>query len=206
MLEIFLSNNNYIFSSAIYLMLFIVLLEVILGFVGVGMTEFINHIDLPHNDFLSESLGWFNKAGIPVSIYFIIFLTSFGFTGITVQYLSQEYLSQYTVLIPVILITLFISKEISNLIKHIIPKDETTAVSRKNFIGKIATITIGVAKKGAPTEAKVIDVYNQTHYIIIEPIDDKEYIQGDKVLLLKEEGHLFKVTGDINKSLEEENK
>lgn len=148
MIEIFLSNNSYIFSSAIYLMLFIVIIEIILGFIGIGMSEFINHIDLSHNDFLSESLGWFNKSGIPVSIYFIIFLTTFGISGIVIQYLSQEYVSQFILLIPVIILSLFITREISNLVKYIIPKDETSAVSRKTFIGKIATITIGVTKKG----------------------------------------------------------
>lgn len=192
MLEQILSQTNYIFSGAIYTVLLFICLEIILSLIGFGFSEIINHVEYSETDFLSQSFGWF-KEGIPVSIYLIIYLLTFGITGTIFQFITSELISQYIICFPIAILSLVISKYIAKIVKKIIPKDETTAVSRKSFIGKVATITIGTTKKGIPTEAKVIDFFNKTHYIIVEPIDENEFKQGDEVLITEEKGHLFNV-------------
>ena len=82
------------------------------------------------------------------------------------------------------------------LLAWIIPQDETTAVSLDSLVGTRGTVTIGVARRGSPAQAQVRDAYGHAHYVMIEPQnEDHPIAQGETVLLVRREGHIFTALG-----------
>lgn len=189
------SEENYIFSAAIFLMLGIAVLEGLLMVVGFGISNTIQHmfpnIDAPELELqtteintFTEFFSWLKKGKVPVLMLFIVFLTVFGLIGLGLQYLTMNKVSQYIMIIPTLIVSLPIVSYTSLYLSKIMPRDETTAVSKITFVGKIAEITNGTTMKGMPTEAKVVDDFNYTHYIMVEPLSEAEtFKKGDKVLV-----------------------
>lgn len=74
----------------------------------------------------------------------------------------------------------------------VLPKDETTAITPDELVRRDAQIQIGTARAGSPARAKVIDVYGQTHFVMVEPHDaSTELRTGETVLLVRREGETF---------------
>jgi Protein of unknown function (DUF1449) len=78
-------------------------------------------------------------------------------------------------------------------IGRIMPKDETTAVSIDSLVGRFATIDNGTATPGNPARAKVKDVFGHIHNVMVEPDNDgQRFAPGEKLLLVRREGDVFK--------------
>lgn len=74
----------------------------------------------------------------------------------------------------------------------LVPQDETSAVGLESLVRRDATIQIGTAKAGSPARAKVIDRHGQPHFVMVEPHDESDALrEGDTVLLVRREGHVF---------------
>ena len=71
------------------------------------------------------------------------------------------------------------------------PKEETEAPSLDDFIGAIATITGGTARKDLPAEAKLTDEHGKSHYVRIIPHDPETQPRGTQVILLTRKGNLY---------------
>ena len=83
---------------------------------------------------------------------------------------------------------------LGNKLSKVIPKEQSNAVTADSFINKTATITLGVSKKGRPSEARLTDEHGQIHYVTVEPLkDEAEFIKGDQVLLVEKKGSIFSV-------------
>ena len=78
-------------------------------------------------------------------------------------------------------------------VEKVMPKDETSAVSHNSFIGRVATVVIGTAKQGEPAQAKLLDQFGRTHYVMVEPdIQGEELTAPTAVLLVSLEGSVFR--------------
>ena len=89
-------------------------------------------------------------------------------------------------------ISLPIVRVLGSGLNKIIPKDETSAVSKDTFIGRVATITLGESRNGNSAEGKVKDSFGKYHYIMIEPdIAGDIFSQGSEVLLVRQDGSKF---------------
>jgi hypothetical protein len=74
----------------------------------------------------------------------------------------------------------------------VLPKDETTAIDLDDLVRRDAEIQIGTARAGSPARAKVIDVYGQAHFVMVEPHDQAlAFTAGETVLLVRREGPTF---------------
>lgn len=74
----------------------------------------------------------------------------------------------------------------------LVPQDETTAVGLDSLVRRDATIQIGTARRGSPARARVIDRHGQPHFVMVEPHDESDALgEGDSVLLVRREGHVF---------------
>ncbi len=180
-------ENNYIFSSAIFIFLGLAILEGTLLTIGFGITSLLNiDYDIPDAPHLvSEFLGWINKGRVPVIMLLIIFLFVFGVIGLLIQLFTGSIFNQFIVIIPAMLISLPILRVCTIFLAKIMPNDESTAISLVTLVGNIAEITIGTSKIGMKAEAKVKDGYGKIHYVFVEPITDTEYKQGTKVVLVE---------------------
>lgn len=133
---------------------------------------------------LSGVLGWLYLSRLPILVWLILFLTSFGIAGLSINFI---------ILLPTLLsfpialvIAIFSCRIIGGKIAAIMPTNESSAISSHSFTGKIATITVGKASKGNAAEAVLHDDFHQKHYLMVEPeLQGDEFVQGTKVVLIE---------------------
>lgn len=153
--------------------------------------------DAPSPGPLSQILGWLCVGKVPILVLLIVFLTAFGLAGFLVQGavrgLIGAPLPVIIAVVPALFAAIPATRAAGLTLAKIMPKEQTEAVSQKRFIGKIATIVRGEARKGLPAEAKFSDRHGQTHYVLIEPDDEKEtFAQGSKVVIVKQTGSTYR--------------
>lgn len=162
--------------------------------------------DAPSPGPLSQVLGWLCVGKVPILVLLIVFLTAFGLAGFFIQgaLVSLFGLSLPAALaaIPAFAVAIPIVRTVGLGLAKIMPKEHTEAVSQKRFIGKVATIIRGEARKGAPAEAKLTDRFGQTHYVLIEP-DDNESVfkQGEEVIVIKQSGSIYQAIVNTSAAL-----
>ncbi|CAN2040324.1 YqiJ family protein [Candidatus Magnetomoraceae bacterium gMMP-15] len=216
-MEFITADQNLCFTIAIAVMLGIALLEGITTILGFGLSTLIEQfvpdidfdmdIDLDHVGGLSRFYAWFNVGRVPVFILFIILITSFGLIGLSIQFIlykSFMLMPGWVVSIPSIILAFLFVKLMGKFLGNLIPKDETSAVSENSFIGKLAVITLGRAKKNYPAQAKLKDEHGKTHYIMVEPDNDDEIFEtGTKVIIIDRKGMTYTASKNTDPYLDE---
>lgn len=208
MVEFLTAGPNLAFTTALVLMMAMALLEGVATVVGMGISAFFDAL-LPDTSFdvdldgletpsaLFRLLGWLNIGRVPVLILLVIFLTAFGLIGLFIQsvamQLSGAMLPALVAAVPATIASLPVVSILGRVLAKIIPKDETSAVSRKTFIGRVAIVTLGTAKSGEPAQAKLRDQFGRTHYVMVEPdVQGEAFATDTAVLLVKRTGSIFR--------------
>ena len=150
---------------------------------------------------LTAVLTWLCIGRVPALVLLIAFLTAFGLSGLGVQSVVEattgEYLPSWFAALPALAIGLPATRYIGLGLARLIPKEETEAVSRRKFIGKVATIVRGEARADLPAEAKLQDRFGQTHYLMVAPEGDDVLEAGAEAVLVKRQGgHYLAVRHD----------
>ncbi|WP_043319792.1 YqiJ family protein [Microbulbifer sp. HZ11] len=212
----FLQDGNQLFTGALVLMLMIAVLEGVMLMIGVGISDMLDNL-LPDMDIdldapdteaggvLTKLLGWLRFGEVPALILLVAFLVSFGVTGLLIQMFSESLLGVllpgWLLAIPVLLLALPQVRFVGNILRRFAVGDETEAVGRNTFIGRVAVITIGEASAGSPAEARFSDEFGTTHYVMVEPDTGEIFSQGEQVLLVEERGACFRVIRPTNEHL-----
>jgi hypothetical protein len=154
--------------------------------------------EIGHASALSSLLGWLTVGKVPALILLVVLLTVFGLGGLIVQGIIASIvgtpLTAWIVAPVMFAASLPVVRAFGLGFAKIIPKEETSAVTRDSFIGRVATITLGTASAGAPAQAKLVDQHGQAHYMMVEPdIDGETFSAGDKVLLVSGASSVFRV-------------
>lgn len=207
MIEFILASDNLPFSAAIGLMVAIGVLEGLGMILGLGLSAVLDHL-IPSPDVnlnvdldasvLTKLLGWLNFGRVPLLVLLIIFLTAFGLIGFmlqgTVFRLTGMLLPAALSTIPAVLLTLPIVRVIGKKLSKVMPQDESMAVSQKSFIGRVARVSKGVARRGLAAEARLQDQHGHFHYVLVEPdLEHVTFAAGSHVLLVRREGISFRV-------------
>jgi hypothetical protein len=210
MFAYFTADHNLPFSIALTVMVFIALLEGVGILFGLGLSSLLEtilpnfdvdlNVDFPDSDApaLSRFLGWLRIGQVPALIILIVLLTCFGLSGLFLQSFAQNtfgaMLPTWFASAAAFAVSLPAVRLVGGVLARILPKDETSAVSEQSFIGRVGTITLGTARHNSPAEAKLVDEYGQTHYIMVAPdLPEDEFKQGDQVLIVHQAGSLFHV-------------
>lgn len=204
-----LQDGNQLFTGALLLMLMIAVLEGVMTLIGVGLSDFLDNllpdfdidVDIPDSGLsggLTNLLGWLRFGEVPALILLVSFLVTFGISGLLVQMFVQAYLgsvlSTWVLAIPVLILALPQVRFFGNLMRKYAIGDETEAVGRDSFVGRMAVITLGEAMPGSPAEARFRDEFGTTHYVMVEPYDEGEvFSEGQQVVLVEEHGAGFRV-------------
>ena len=199
--ELFLESENLFFSISLCLMIFLGIVECLLLIFGSSSQGFLDqfapdpivNLEKPELEldssqhFFLQFLDWLYIGRIPMLVWLIIFLTTFALTGFIIQAVYQllsAHLLAIWIITPLTLVICMPLVRISAaIIAKILPKDETTAIYSEELIGRSATIILGDAKPQSPAQAKVIDQFGQTHYVMVEPELDIIFKQGETVIL-----------------------
>jgi len=218
MVELLLHPANMPFAVALALMLCITFIEGAGSVLGFGFSEYLDNmvpdldtsvdLDAPDVDggsVFTRLFGWMRIKGVPLLIVIVVFLTSFGLIGLTIQSVAQgvmgSYLPSPVASAGALAGTIPVVKVFGRFFARFFPKDETEAVSEKSYIGKVAYITLGHAKVGSPAQAKLKDRYGTSHYIMVEPdMAEEEFDQGEAVLIVRQMGAVY---GAIRNTAEE---
>ncbi|MEO1198117.1 MAG: YqiJ family protein [Pseudomonadota bacterium] len=164
--------------------------------------------DAPNAGPLSQVLGWLCIGKVPILVILVVFLTAFGMTGYLVQGLMRAGfgfpLPAWIAVVPAFAAALPVTRMAGLGLAKIVPKEQTEAVSKRDFIGRIATITLGQARRDLPAEAKLTDSYGRTHYVRVEPDADGDvFDQGSDVILVKQVGGIFLAIPNRNAALKD---
>jgi len=187
------ADYNFPFALSIALMLLFSVFEIVsfllLGgalshwldsFLPDGVDVDLDADGLHAFDSLESALAWLYVGRVPMMMLMVLYFTIFGLTGFTVQYLMMEIfnnpLNVWLAAILTFVVSLVLMHYTAGGLYKVMPKDETTALSVTDLIGREATIILGECKIGKPAQAKLTDQFNQTHYILIEPELDLEKI------------------------------
>ncbi len=146
---------------------------------------------------LSAFSAWLCIGRVPLLVLIVAFLTGFGFAGLIGQNAIKGMLGFY---LPVPLaaagalaIALPVTRHLGLILARLVPKEETDAVSRDSFVGRIAVVIRGEATAGHPAEAKLKDKRGTVQYVLVEPDETGEtFVQGAEVILIEQKGPVFR--------------
>lgn len=149
------------------------------------------------------AMDWLNAGKIPLLFLILTFLGCYALIGYLLQLILFQSIGKpgpvWIMGLVVLPVCLPFSRWFSMGLGKILPKDETSAVSRDSFIGQAAVITLGIARVGSPAQAKLKDTFGQTHYVMVEPDEAEETFRaGDRVILVRfsQNGSGFLATPD----------
>ena len=205
MLELIQAPQNLPFIIALALVVLLaagqVLMLLVGGMVSIGGSGVDADFDLDADIApWSVALDWLGVGKLPFSVLFSLWATGFGLSGLTIQAIAKTqsgaFLPAITASGIALLVSLPFLKVGGLILKPLIPRDETEAVTLETLVGREAEIVVGIARRGRPTQARVSDEWGTTHYVLVEPENDEEsFAAGSKVLLLKRVEPIFRVIG-----------
>jgi hypothetical protein len=198
MWELFTHPSNIVFSISLSLMLMFAALECVLMILGGGsqhmFEQFLAEDPLQpeigpdqDNSLISKVSDWLYLGRLPLFIWLIIFLTSYGLSGLLIQGIFERLTSQlfsvWLISPACLFLCMPVVRSLAMATAKILPQDESATIYSDELIGRTATIILGDAKTNAPAQAKVRDQHGQTHYVLVEPEQNEILNQGQTVIL-----------------------
>ncbi|TRW13977.1 OB-fold-containig protein [Glacieibacterium frigidum] len=171
--------------------------------IGVGLIELLGFgIDHPETDIETDTggstlLGWLGLGvEIPLLVWLIALLACFSLTGVALQQIVTAVagapLSGVVAGAIAFPLAAVLNAAVSRGLVRILPGYESTVISADELLMRRGTVLEGVARRGHPARARVVDRHNQAHYVMVEPHEDAEFIeQGETALLVRKQGTTF---------------
>lgn len=144
-----------------------------------------------------QVLGWLHLGKVPALVLLLLFLTGYTLFGYSLQLVADGMLGRYlpawlagVLAVPAGLATV---RGLGALIAHIIPRDESSAVSEQTLLGRVGVISGGAARRGLAAQARVRDAQGRTHYLMVEPdLDGEVFEEGAQVLIVRKAGAFYR--------------
>jgi hypothetical protein len=200
-MNLFLAQETWPFAVASLLILSIAAIEgiaLLIGTTASGWLDSLLHHSpdalLHHSPDAPESpdswLGWLHLGKVPVLVLVVLFLALFALVGFALDLAAA---AVFGAMIPPLIAApvaaigaLPLMRVCAGGIAHLIPSDQTYAVSLDTLVGRVAVIVSGTARLGYPAQGKVTSEHGQVHYVMVEPdVADATFVQNDAVLLVK---------------------
>jgi hypothetical protein len=200
--DILLAPDVRPFAVAAAIMIALGGIEVLTTMIGLSISELIGHdisVDADNHGGLSGLFLWINAGRLPLLILFILILGVFSIEGFLLQGIAHV----LGLVIPVSIVVLAaiggslpVIRTTSRGLARIIPRDETYAVNDADFVGKIATVTVGPLDQGLPGRARLKDVFGNWHTVSARASHDSpDLAVGASVLLVDRDQRGFIAIG-----------
>jgi hypothetical protein len=183
------------FAVATLLMLLITVVEGIALLGGVSAFHWLDHVlpgaKGPAQGVLDKGLGWLHVGRVPALALLVLFLAAFAMSGFASNMVAHRL---FAVWIPAwastpvaFVAALPVVRWLGTGLARLVPSDQSFAVSLDTLVGRVATVLGGTARHGYPAEAKVLNQYGQTFYVMVEPdLQDAVFAPGASVLLVRQ--------------------
>ncbi|KPF69459.1 hypothetical protein IP84_06385 [beta proteobacterium AAP99] len=207
-MSLFTASQNLPFGVGFALIVGLALIE------GLGMLVSMspsNYLDdwLPEidgNSGLDRVLGWLHVGKVPVLVLLLLFLGGYTVFGYSMQLVANGLFGSYLpaflaglLAVPAGMATV---RGLGALIAHIIPRDETSAVSEQSLVGRVGVIITGTARRGLGAQARVKDSHARSHYVMVEPdLDDEIFEEGAQVLIVRKAGAFYRCIANPHPAL-----
>ncbi|WP_394130823.1 OB-fold-containig protein [Shewanella maritima] len=204
MLDFLLLEANTAFATAVTLVMFLLMFQLLGRVFGINIAKQLDRIspvelDMDRAVMASESglsalLYWLQLNRLPLMLWSMLFLLSFAVSGYSINWVTYQTFSQVThpwVTTPVaVIVGLCFTALIGKLLAEVFPKQINQASS--SYSGLVAKVTAGTAHKNHPAEAVLVDNQHQKHYVMIEPeYEGEQFGQGEQVVLLRKQAQVW---------------
>ncbi|HWI86548.1 MAG TPA: OB-fold-containig protein [Sphingomonas sp.] len=201
MTDVFLTPAYAPFAIAFVVMIGIGLIEAI-G-LGIGQFDLDSDADL-HGGTMLDWLGV--GAGLPILIWLTALLCCFTLSGVALQQVTTVLTGtplrwEFASGLALAAAAFFNRFAVAGLTR-LMPTFESSAITTDDLLMRRGTVLEGTARRGHPARAKVVDQYQQAHYVMIEPHHEFDVIaQGETALLVRKEGATFYALPDAQTNL-----
>ncbi|MDG6097529.1 DUF1449 family protein [Alteromonas sp. ZYF713] len=195
MLSFLLDDANFWFSCALGIVIALFILEMAGMFFGVSLLGLVDDqaaldADADTSSGFTEFGSWLALDRVPLLVWLVLLLTTFGSAGLTFNFLSltllDTYFARWLITLLAVVAGLFFTARFGTFIARLLPKQESSATTADELVGTVGHITVGVARQNSPAEGKFIDAHGQPHYLLVEPLEpDEQFSQGEKILLIQ---------------------
>ena len=195
MLSFLLDDANFWFSCALGIVIALFILEMAGMFFGVSLLGLVDDqaaldADTDTSSGFTEFGSWLALDRVPLLVWLVLLLTTFGSAGLTFNFLSltllDTYFARWLITLLAVIAGLFFTARFGSFIARLLPKQESSAPTADELVGTVGHITVGVARQNSPAEGKFIDAHGQPHYLVVEPLEpDEQFSQGEKILLIQ---------------------
>jgi len=138
---------------------------------------------------------WINAGRVPLLIFILLALGIFSIEGFALQGIAHRIgipvpawiasVAAVAGAIPVVRVT-------SRGISRIIPRDESYAVDEAEFVGHVATVSIGPLDQGLPGRVRLKDAFGNWHTVPARASPDSSALPvGASVLLVDRKAKVF---------------
>lgn len=193
MLASLAAPENVVFAAALALMLLIGAVEAI----GLGAGSFGAELPADADGIDGGPLAWLGVGRVPLLVVLVAFLAIFGVVGLAGQQAAAGLLggplSAWIAAPAAAAISLPATRLAARGLARVLPGDETSAIELDELAGRSAVLVSGRAELGHAARARAEDRFGQAHYVMVEP--DRSGVtfrEGEAVLLVRREGHLFR--------------
>jgi hypothetical protein len=199
--DLFLAPENVPFGVAFGVLIGLAIVEGIGAFIAASPSALLENLlpdkDLDGDGIIDGPLGWLHVGKVPLLVVLILFLFGFSLCGYVVQVFARgilgNYLPTWIAVVPSFFMGLTTVRGLGALIAHIVPKDETSAVSDQTLIGRAGIVMGGTARFGLAAQVRVRDAHGRAHYLMVEPdMAEDEFPEGTAVLIVKKVGALYR--------------
>ncbi|MFB9265260.1 OB-fold-containig protein [Bradyrhizobium erythrophlei] len=196
--ELLLAPDVRPFAVAAAIMVTLGGIELLSTMIGLSISELIGKdfaVEAESPSALSGLFLWINAGRLPLLILIILVLGIFSISGFLLQGLAHI----VGTAIPVSIVAVAAAagsipmiRNASRGLARVIPRDESYAVSEDDFVGKVATVTVGPLDQGLPGRVRLKDVFGNWHTVSARAGQDSTALPvGASVLLVDRDAKSF---------------
>ncbi|MBL8331097.1 MAG: YqiJ family protein [Rubrivivax sp.] len=198
-MNLFTAPETLPFGVALALIVGIALLEGFGMLVSMSPSNLIDDWlpDIDGDSGLDRVLGWLHLGKVPALVLLLLFLLGYSLFGYGLQKVVSGlfgfYLPGWVAGLLAVPSGMATVRGLGALVAHIIPRDETSAVSEMSLVGRAGVVSAGAARRGLAAQARVRDSHGRTHYLMVEPdIDDEIFEEGAQILIVRKAGAFYR--------------
>jgi hypothetical protein len=206
--SLFAAAETFPFGVAVALIVVIALLEGFGMLLALSPSNLLDHLlpELGGHDGLDRMLGWLHIGKVPSLVLLVVFLAGYALFGYALQLVVHGlfglYLPGWVAGLVAVLPAMATVRSLGSLVAHIIPRDESSAVSELSLIGRAGVVATGTARRGVAAQARVRDSRGRTHYLMVEPdVDDEIFQEGAQVLIVRKVGAFYRCIANPHPTL-----
>jgi len=207
-MNLFTSPETLPFGVAVALIVAIALLEGLGMLMALSPSNLLDHWlpDIDTDSGLDRVLGWLHLGRVPALVLLLLFLLGYALFGYALQKVAFNLLGGFLpawvaglLAVPPGLATV---RGLGSLVAHIVPRDESSAVSEQSLVGRAGVVSAGAARRGLAAQARVRDAHGRTHYLMVEPdLDDEVFEEGAQILIVRKLGAFYRCIANPHPNL-----